>query len=127
MTTKIFTVDDKRYEVAMASAVKQNELLGLVAQRLFIASDIAKKGGATLNETSVMITLMTSKTEEKTKIEKILLEQAVEVGTSNLISIKDFEGKMVAWNTLIAQVLIWNLSDFFALLANAKLEEMMKA
>jgi hypothetical protein len=29
------------------------------------------------------------------------------------VSVKDFQGKMVLWNTLLAELLIWNLSDFF--------------
>lgn len=126
MTTKIFEANGKRYEVAMATAVKQDELLSLIAQRMFIASGIAQNADSKLNENSVMIALMTMQREEKEAIAKILTEQAIEIGTTNNVSIKDFEGNIVEWNRFIARLIMWNLGDFFVLLASENLEKMMR-
>lgn len=126
MQTRVFEVGEKRYDVAMASAVKQDELLSILSRHMVIASSVAKQQGAELNENSVMIALMSMPVDIKKKIVDIVTEMAIEVGTTNRVSVKDFTGKMVEWNLFIARLIMWNLADFFDLLASANLEKSLR-
>lgn len=126
MQTRVFEVGEKRYDVAMASAVKQDELLSILSRHMVIASSVAKQQGAELNENSVMIALMSMPVDIKKKIVDIVTEMAIEVGTTNRVSVKDFTGKMVEWNLFIARLIMWNLADFFDLLAAANLEKSLR-
>lgn len=126
MTTKTFEANEKNIEVAMASAVKQDELLSLLSQCLFVASTIAQKSGVELNENSTLVMVMSLPVDVKSRVVEILMEKAFIVGTSVQISVKDFEGKMVEWNRFVARVLMWNLSDFFEFLASVDLGEELK-
>ena len=126
MQTRVFEVGEKRYDVAMASAVKQDELLSILSRHMVIASSVANQQGAELNENSVMIALMSMPVDIKKKIVDIVTEMAIEVGTTNRVSVKDFAGKMVEWNLFIARLIMWNLADFFDLLAAANLEKSLR-
>lgn len=126
MQTRVFEVGETRYDVAMASAVKQDELLSILSRHMVIASSVAKQQGAELNENSVMIALMSMPVDIKKKIVDIVTEMAIEVGTTNRVSVKDFAGKMVEWNLFIARLIMWNLADFFDLLAAANLEKSLR-
>lgn len=127
MATKCFDVANKRVDVAMASAAKQDELLSLLAQRLIISSGIAKQGGITLNEDSCLIMCMTLPQDVKSRVSSILTEMAFEVGTGTPVTVADFEGKIVEWNRFLARLIMWNLGDFFELLASASLESAVRA
>lgn len=111
-----FNVGDRNISAAMASAIKQDELLSLMTARLFVAFQSAAKLGGEVNEKSVTITLMSLPSDVKKKVTDILTEKVFFEGTEIRVSPKDFQGKMVDWNTLLAKLLIWNLSDFFDLL-----------
>jgi hypothetical protein len=125
MQTRVFEVGEKRYDVAMASAVKQDELLSILSRHMVIASSVAKQQGTELNENSVLIAVMALPVDVKKKIVDIVTEMAIEVGTTNRVSVKDFTGKMVEWNLFIARLIMWNLSDFFELLSGGELEKML--
>lgn len=127
MQTKVFTVNGKRVDVAMASAVRQDELLGLLAQRLIVGSSIARSKDAVLNENSVLIMMMTLPVETKEKVSALLTEKAIDTESKTPVSVKDFGGRMVEWNRFLAQLVMWNLGDFFDLLASVDLEEALKA
>lgn len=126
MQTRVFEVGEKRYDVAMASAVKQDELLSILSRHMVIASCVAKQQGTELNENSVLIAVMALPVDIKKKIVDIVTEMAIEVGTTNRVSVKDFAGKMVEWNLFIARLIMWNLADFFDLLAAANLEKSLR-
>ena len=126
MQTRVFEIGEKRYDVAMASAVKQDELLSILSRHMVIASSVAKQQGTELNENSVLIAVMALPVDIKKKIVDIVTEMAIEVGTTNRVSVKDFTGKMVEWNLFIARLIMWNLADFFELLASADLEKSLR-
>lgn len=111
-----FEVDGRSFVGFMASAVKQDELLSLLTARLFVSFQSAAKLGAEVNEKSISITLMSLPSDVKKKVVDILTEKIFLEGTEIRVSAKDFQGKMVEWNRLLAKLLIWNLSDFFDLL-----------
>lgn len=116
MTNKAFTVDEKVIVASMASAVRQDELLSIVANPMGQAFIIAAQSGSEVPLKTIALRLMTFPPEEKAKLVDILTEKAVLQGTSIRVSPKDFQGKMVSWNMLLAQLLEWNLADFFELM-----------
>lgn len=123
LATKCFEVAGKRIDVAMASAVKQDELLGLLAQRLFVGAGQAKRIGTELSEDIVLLMMVGLPADIKAKVSAILTEKAFVVGANPTpISIEDFNGKIVEWNRLLAKLVLWNLGDFFDLLRSADLD-----
>lgn len=121
MQTKVFDVAGKRIDVAMPSAVKQDELLGLLAQRLFIGAAQAKKTGLDLNEDIVLMMMVGLPAETKARVVAILTEKSAVVGTTIPVSVEDFAGQMVEWNRFLAKLVLWNLGDFFDLLRSVDL------
>lgn len=113
---KDFHVDDKVYIGHMASAVRQDELLSLLTARLYASFQAAASVGAEMDEKATSIMLMSLPADQKAKVVDILTEKVTLQGTEIRVSPKDFQGRMVAWNRFLAQLLIWNLSDFFELL-----------
>ena len=113
MNVRSFTIGDNVFNATMASAVKQDELLGLLSAKIFLGFEVASRKGETLGEKEIMVMLMTLPSDVKSKIASILTEKVFLSGTQIPVSVKDFQGKMVDWNRLLAQLLQWNLSDFF--------------
>ena len=116
MQNRSFTVGDKIVIASMASAVRQDELLSIIAAPVFQSFAVAAQQGIPVNVKSIALRLMTLKPDDKAKVVDILTEKAVLQGTQVRISPKDFQGHMVEWNTLLAELLAWNLDDFFELL-----------
>lgn len=116
MQNKSFTIGDKIIVASMASAVRQDELLSIIAAPIYQSFAIAAQGNVPVSTKSIALRLMTLKPDEKARVVDILTEKAVLQGTQVRVSPKDFQGHMVEWNTLIAELLVWNLDDFFELL-----------
>lgn len=127
MTTKVFEANGKQFEIAMASAVEQNELLSLVAPHLLSLATAKAVQQEDINEDSVFISLILMPKATKDRVETILTSKATPVGQSYKMDIKDFDGAIVEWNKLVAKLLMWNLGDFFVLLADAQKQGMKKA
>lgn len=115
---KTFVVAGKTICAAMASAVLQDELLSIIAQPISESFILAARAGVEVNTKQIALRLMTFAPEKKARIVEILTEKAFLQGTTIKVDPKDFQGGMVAWNSLLAELLIWNLSDFFELLSS---------
>ena len=115
---KSFVAGGKTVCAAMASAVLQDELLSIIAQPISESFIIAARAGVEVNPKQIALRLMTFSPDKKARIVEILTEKAFLQGTTIKVSPKDFQGGMVAWNSLLAELLIWNLSDFFELLSS---------
>ena len=113
MNVRSFTIGEQVFNATMASAVKQDELLGFLSAKIFLGFEVASQKGETLGEKEIMVMLMTLPSDQKMKIASILTEKVFLNGTQTPVSVKDFQGKMVEWNKLLAQLLQWNLADFF--------------
>lgn len=113
MNVKTFAVGDKTISAAMASAVGQDELLSIISQPIFQSFLIAAQGGVEVTTKQLALRLMTFKPAEKARIVDILTERAYLQGTETRVSPKDFQGHMMQWNMLLAQLLEWNVGDFF--------------
>ena len=116
MEQRSFTVGEKEVEGFQASALKQDELLSLLTPRLVQTFLNAGKLGADVSTKSLSIMLMSLPHDTKAKIADLLTEKIFIKDQKIRVSVKDFQGQMVAWNTLLAELLVWNLSDFFDLL-----------
>lgn len=127
METRIFNHMGRQIECAQASALKQNELLSLMSGRVAMAFNTCAQMETALDVKTMALSISTMPVEEKTKMGEILTEKAFFVGGQQ-VSIKDFQGKMLEWHFLLAELLIWNLADFFDLYSaenNGKTAEAM--
>jgi hypothetical protein len=54
----------------------------------------------------------------KQQVAAILMGKVVVNGTEQAVTVRDFSGKMVQYNQLLAELLRWNLADFFTYMAD---------
>ena len=112
---KSFKVGDVAVEAIQPSAVLQDELLGLMTTKIYVAAQVAAKAGTDLGVKECAFMLMTIPAAEKRRMTEILTDGVTIAGSNGKVkvSVKDFQGKMVLWNTLLAELLLWNFADFF--------------
>lgn len=116
---KSFTVGSLTVNAAMASAVQQDELLSLLSANLLSRAVSAAQMGEGMGE-QILIPMFMSMPQQLKKQVVVLLTQKVMVsGTETPVTVNDFGGKMVEWNTLLSQLILWNLEGFFIWLENA--------
>lgn len=116
---KAFTVGAKTYNAAMASAVKQDELLSMLTAELISRAMVAAKIGKTVDDNIVMTMMMGMQYGVKQQIAGIIMNQVFVAGTSIPVTVDDFSGRMVEYNQLLAKLLIFNLGDFSSWLQSA--------
>lgn len=117
--TKSFTIGSVVYNAAQAAAIEQDELMShisaTVMERIF---RLAREGHET-SETALVPMFMSMPQSVKQRVATILTSKVLINGTNTRVSVADFGGRVVEWNTLLAQLLEWNLSDFFIWLEDA--------
>lgn len=111
--TKQITVSDVTYNCAMASAMQQDEILSILSSTLMQRAFVAAKNGIPFDEKSLMPLVMSLPYDAKSRVASALLEKVYVNGTTVPVSIKDFAGKMVDYNTLISRLVEFNFADFF--------------
>lgn len=116
--TKSFTAGDKTVNAAMASAVQQDELLSLISADLMMRAFNAGRSGQDINNQHLVPMFMAMQQPLKKQIVNILTSRMFLSDTTVPVSVQDFSGKMVEWNTLLAELLRWNLEGFFDWLAS---------
>jgi len=109
---KAFTVGAKTYNAAMASAVKQDELLSMLTAPLMERAMAAAQVGKELGDDIIGPMFMSMNYATKVKIAEILMNQVFLAGTSIPVTIEDFSGRMVEYNQLLAKLLVFNIGDF---------------
>jgi len=105
--------------VAMASAIAQDEVLSIVSSEIINRAAIAARNGLEKGEQILVHMLMVMPSSAKQRVASVMLERAFVAGSERKVSVADFQGKMVDYNTLLAQVLLWNFEDFFTWLSDA--------
>lgn len=108
-----FTIGGKMYNAAMASAVKQDELLSILTGAIMERGVAAAQAGHELTDEVLAPMFMAMPTVGKSRVASILMAQVFIDGTQIPVTIADFSGRMVEYNQLLAQLLRFNLSDFF--------------
>ena len=115
---KSLTVGNVTYNAVMASAVKQDELLSLLTGTIMERGLAAMRLGGELDDRVLVPMFMSLPYDVKTRAAAILMCQVVIHGGSVPVTVDSFAGQMVNYNTLLAQLLQWNLADFFTWLDN---------
>lgn len=123
MSVKAFTVGGAQYNAAMASAVDQDRLLSLLSAGLIERSMTAASIGKDLDDSVLVPMFMAMPQAAKTQASSMLMARVVLNGTTQAVTAADFGGKMVQYNQLLAELLRWNLGDFFDWLRVAHADE----
>jgi CO dehydrogenase/acetyl-CoA synthase delta subunit len=118
MSVKSFTIGGVQYNAAMASAVDQDRLLSILSASLLERALTAAKSGVELDNDVLMPMFMAMPQQIKTQVAEVLMGKVVINGGDRAVSVADFGGKLVHYNQLLAELLRWNLSDFFDWLPN---------
>lgn len=119
MSTKSFTVGSMSVNAAMASAIAQDEVLSVISSEVIQRAAVAARGGLEMGEKILVPMFMAMPSQAKHRVANVLLERAFVSGTERKVSVADFQGRMVEYNTLLAQILLWNFEDFFTWLSDA--------
>lgn len=110
---KSFTVGGVQYNAAQAGAVDQDKLLSLLTGAIIERALTSARNGIELDDAVLIPMFMAMNQAAKTQVAGVLMAQVVINGGNQPVTLADFGGKMVHYNTLLAQLLRWNLSDFF--------------
>lgn len=116
---KSFTVGNLTVNAKMASAVQQDEMLSLLSSALIQRAAIAGQNNAKMGTDILVPMFMSMPQQLKRQVVSSLAGTVMVHGTESLVTVNDFSGKMVEWNTLLAQLLLWNFEGFFDWLESA--------
>lgn len=111
---KQFTIGGTNYNAAMASAIDQDKILSHLTQPLIERALSAARLGQELDNKVLVPMFLAMPSVIKEPVANMLLARTVVHGTAVPVTVDSFHGKMVQYNTLLADLLRWNLSDFFA-------------
>lgn len=111
------TVGNNTYNCVMASAVKQDELLSLVTQPIMVILERALVTARTydveMGDSILVPMFMAMPYDIKQRVAAILMHKVNVSGTTTSVTVNDFMGSMVEYNTLLSRLIQWNLADFF--------------
>ena len=113
MSVKSFTIGGAQYNAAMASAVDQDRLMSLLSGAVLERFATAAQAGIEVDDQVLCSMFMSMRQDVKAQVVQILMTRVFINGTERAITVADFGGKMVQYNQLLAELLRWNLSDFF--------------
>lgn len=113
MSVKPFTIGGVQYNAAMASAVDQDRLMSLLSGAVLERFATAAQAGIEVDDQVLCSMFMSMRQDVKAQVVQILMTRVFINGTERAVTIADFGGKMVQYNQLLAELLRWNLSDFF--------------
>lgn len=123
MSVKAFTVGGAQYNAAMASAVDQDRLMSLLSAALIERSLTAAAIDKDLDDSILVPMFMAMPQAAKAQVASILMGRVLLNGTTQPVTASDFGGRMVQYNQLLAELLRWNLGDFFDWLRAAHADE----
>lgn len=110
---KSFTIGGVTYNAAMAVAVDQDKLLSLLTAPVMDRALGAARLDQDLDNSILVPMFMAMPSALKAQVASILTGRVVIHGQNTPITVEDFGGRMVQYNTLLGELLRWNLSDFF--------------
>ena len=113
MSVKPFTIGGVQYNAAMASAVDQDRLMSLLSGAVLERFATAAQAGIEVDDQVLCSMFMSMRQDVKTQVANVLMGKVLINGTERPVTVADFGGKMVQYNQLLAELLRWNLSDFF--------------
>lgn len=113
MSVKPFTIGGVQYNAAMAGAVDQDRLMSLLSGAVLERFHTAAGAGLDVDDKVLCAMFMSMRQDVKAQVVQILMTRVFINGTERAVTVADFGGKMVQYNQLLAELLRWNLSDFF--------------
>lgn len=113
MSVKPFTIGGVQYNAAMASAVDQDRLMSLLSGAVLERFATAAQAGIEVDDQVLCSMFMSMRQDVKGQVVQFLMTRVFINGTERAVTVADFGGKMVQYNQLLAELLRWNLSDFF--------------
>ncbi|WJV25919.1 MULTISPECIES: hypothetical protein [Pseudomonas] len=113
MSVKAFTIGGVQYNAAMASAVDQDRLMSLLSAAVLERFATAARANLEIDGQVLCAMFMSMRQEVKAQVAQMLMARVLLNGTERSVTVADFGGKMVQYNQLLAELLRWNLSDFF--------------
>lgn len=119
MSVKPFTIGGAQYNAAMASAVDQDRLMSLLSSAVLERFATAAGAGLEVDDKVLCAMFMSMRQDVKAQVAQMLMARVLINGTERPVTVADFGGKIVQYNQLLAELLRWNLSDFFDWLPSA--------
>ncbi len=116
-TIQSFTIGSMTINSSMPSALEQDEVLSLISSEVIQRAYTAASVKVELGEKVLTTMFMAMPTNYKRRVSDVLLSKAFIAGTQTKVNVADFQGKMVQYNTLLAQLTLWNYEDFFTYLS----------
>lgn len=113
MSVKSFTVGGVQYNAAMASAVDQDRLMSLLSGAVLERFATAAQAGIEVDDKVICSMFMSMRQDVKSQVAQMIMARVLINGTERPVTVADFGGKMVQYNQLLAELMRWNLSDFF--------------
>lgn len=113
MSVKPFTIGGVQYNAAMASAVDQDRLMSLLSGAVLERFATAAQAGIEVDDNVLCSMFMSMRQDVKAQVVQMIMARVLINGTERPVTVADFGGKMVQYNQLLAELLRWNLSDFF--------------
>ncbi|KAB0489690.1 hypothetical protein [Pseudomonas vancouverensis] len=113
MSVKPFTIGGVQYNAAMASAVDQDRLMSMLSGAVLERFATAAHAGLEVDGQVLCAMFMSMRQDVKAQVSQMLMGKVLINGTERPVTVADFGGRMVQYNQLLAELLLWNLSDFF--------------
>lgn len=113
MSVKSFTIGGVQYNAAMASAVDQDRLMSMLSAAVLERFATAAGAGLEVDDKVLCAMFMSMRQDVKAQVVQVLMTRVFINGTERAVTVADFGGKIVQYNQLLAELLRWNLSDFF--------------
>lgn len=120
---KQFTVGGCGYNATMASAADQDKIMSLLSAALIERAVAMARQGQTIGNDVLVPMFMAMHHDRKAQVVAILLGNVQVSGTGTKVDIEHFRNKLVQYNQLLAELLVWNLGDFFDYLADVAKDE----
>ncbi|WP_122425163.1 hypothetical protein [Pseudomonas viridiflava] len=113
MSVRAFTVGGVQYNAAMASAVDQDRLMSLLSAAVIERFAVAAREDQVVSADVLCSMFMSMRQDAKAQVAQMLMGKVVVNGSDRAVTVADFGGKMVHYNQLLTELLLWNLTDFF--------------
>lgn len=110
---KQFTVGGCSYNAVMASAADQDKLMSLLSAALIERAVAMARQGQTIGQDVVVPMFMAMPHDRKSQVAAILMGNVKVNGSDIKVDIEYFRNKLVQYNQLLCELLVWNLGDFF--------------
>lgn len=110
---KQFTVGSCSYNAVMASAADQDKLMSLLSAALIERAVAMARQGQTIGQDVVVPMFMAMPYDRKSQVATILMGNVKVNGSDMRVDVEHFRNKLVDYNRLLGELLVWNLGDFF--------------